>query len=172
MKMNDQLSSKTKKQKSNIIPTISKMKLEDADAGYFIIQIVDYQREISHSVNYMVVPLKDHLENQHKPFTESQIQEIKSLINEVTQFFKLALLIIEDEKFEKIEDLVANRIKIVNILYEIEKVQVKRIKVKEVNTRNSLLFFKSLAETKNMLLQSVNLVKSYRDYIIASKKPL
>jgi len=171
MKMNNQLSTKTKKQKNNIIPTISKMKLEDADAGYFIIQIVDYQREISHSVNYMVIPLKQHLENQHKPFTESQTKEIKSLINEVSGFFNLALLIIQNEKFEKIDELVAKRIKIVDTLYEIEKVQVKRIKSKEVNTRNSLLFFKSLAETRNMLLQSVNLVKSYRDYIMASKRP-
>ncbi len=57
-------------------------------------------------------------------------------------------------------------------LYEFEKDQVKRIKEKEVNTRNSLLFFKALTETKNMLIHSVNLIKSYRDFILVNQKPL
>jgi phosphate/sulfate permease len=170
MEMTNQLNGKTKKQKNNIIPTISKMKLLDVDSGYFYIQMVDYQREIAHSLNFMVQPLKEHMENQHKPFTESQSKEIRQLLNEVREFFKLAIHIIQEGKFDYIDNLVSERIKISDTLYDIEKVQVKRIKTKEVNTRNSLLFFKALAETKNMLLQSVNLVKSHRDFILAGKK--
>lgn len=170
MELTTQLNIKTKKQKNNIIRTISKMKLLDVDSGYFYIQMVDYQREIAHSLNYMVQPLKEHMENQHKPFTESQSKEIRQLLLEVNAFFKLANHIIQEEKFDYIDNLVSDRIKISNTLYDIEKVQVKRIKLKEVNTRNSLLFFKALAETKNMLLQTVNLVKSHRDFILAGKK--
>jgi hypothetical protein len=170
MELTNQLNAKTKKQKNNIIRTVSKMKLADVDSGYFYIQMVDYQREIAHSLNFMVQPLKEHMENQHKPFTESQSKEIRQLLTEVSEFFRLAVTIIQEEKFDLIDGLVSHRIKIAETLYQIEKVQVKRIKTKEVNTRNSLLFFKAMAETKNMLLQTVNLVKSHRDFIIISKK--
>jgi len=170
MEMNNQLNAKTKKQKSKIIQTISKMKRVDVDAGYFYIQVIDYQREIAHSLNFLVEPLKEHLENQHKTFTESQDKDIRRLISEVDEFFNLALYIVKEGKFDSIDDLVAQRMRIAATLYEIEKDQVKRIKEREVNTRNSLLFFKALAETKNMLLHSVNLIKSYRDFMLANEK--
>ena len=146
------------------------MKRVDVDAGYFYIQVIDYQREIAHSLNFLVEPLKEHLENQHKTFTESQDKDIRRLISEVDEFFNLALYIVKEGKFDSIDDLVAQRMRIAATLYEIEKDQVKRIKEREVNTRNSLLFFKALAETKNMLLHSVNLIKSYRDFMLANEK--
>jgi hypothetical protein len=172
MEMNNLLNAKTKKQKNKVIQTISKMKRVDVDAGYFYIQVIDYQREIAHSLNFLVEPLKEHLENQHKPFTESQSIEIRNLVSEVDEFFNLAIHIVKEGKFDSIDELVAQRVRIAGILYEIEKDQVKRIKEKEVNTRNSLLFFKALTETKNMLLHSVNLIKSYRDFILANEKSI
>ncbi len=172
MEMNNLLNAKTKKQKNKVIQTISKMKRVDVDAGYFYIQVIDYQREIAHSLNFLVEPLKEHLENQHKPFTESQSIEIRHLVSEVDEFFNLAIHIVKEGKFDSIDELVAQRVRIAGILYEIEKDQVKRIKEKEVNTRNSLLFFKALTETKNMLLHSVNLIKSYRDFILANEKSI
>jgi len=172
MEMNNQLNAKTKKQKNKIIQTISKMKRVDVDAGYFFIQVIDYQREIAHSLHFLVDPLREHLENQHKPFTESQSQEIRQMVTEIDEFFNLAIHIVKEEKFESIDDLVTHRLRIMETLYEIEKDQVKRIKNKEVNTRNSLLFFKALTETKNMLLHTVNLIKSYRDFILVNQKPL
>ncbi len=172
MEMNNQLNIKTKKQKNKVIPTISKMKRVDVDAGYFYIQVIDYQREIAHSLNFLVNPLKEHLENQHKPFTESQAGEMRHLVTGIDEFFNLALHIVKEGKFDAIDDLVSQRMRISETVYDIEKDQVKRIKEKEVNTRNSLLFFKALTETKNMLLHSVNLIKSYRDFILVNQPPV
>lgn len=170
MEMNNQLNIKTKKQKNKIIQTISKMKRVDVDAGYFFIQVIDYQREIAHSLHFLVDPLREHLENQHKPFTESQAHEMKQMVTEIDEFFNLSIHIVKEGKFEAIDDLVSLRLRIIETLYEIEKDQVKRIKNKEVNTRNSLLFFKALTETKNMLLHTVNLIKSYRDFMLVNQK--
>ena len=46
----------------------------------------------------------------------------------------------------------------------------KRIKNQEVGTRNSMLYTYLLAETRNMLLNAVNMVKSQRDFVKYSKK--
>ncbi len=167
--MNNQLNAKTKKQKSKIIPTISKMKPLDIDSGYFYIQMVDYQREMAHAIQFMVEPLREHLENQHKPFTEAQSVQIRQLIIAAGRFFELAGEIVREERFELLDSLVSARNNIAAKLYDIEKDQIKRIREKEVNTRNSLLFFKALSETKNLLLHTVNLVKSYRDFLPAAR---
>lgn len=163
----DQLDNKTKKQKDKIILTLSKMKPLDLDSGYFYIQMVDYQREMAHAIHFLVEPLREHLENQHKPFTESQSIQIRQLIQNASLFFDLAATIIREERFEELDNLIYARSKISTELYDLEKDQIKRIKENEVNTRNSLLFFKALAETKNLLLHTVNLVKSHRDFLPA-----
>jgi hypothetical protein len=53
-----------------------------------------------------------------------------------------------------------------------EIAQIKRIKAREINTRNSVLFFNTISETKNMLLHAINLIKAHRDFITATKKEI
>ena len=168
--MKNELNKKTKKQKNKVLETISKMKRADVDSGHFYVQVIDYQREIAHSLNFIIEPMWEHLENQHKPFNENQANEIKNLVNELDEFYNFALHIVKENKFDSLEELIAKRVSISNYLLEIEKVQIKRIKNHEVNTRNSLLFFNTLAETKNLLLHSINLIKAYRDFITINKK--
>ena len=168
--MKNELNRKTKKQKNKVLDTISKMKRVDVDSGHFYVQVIDYQREMAHSLNFIIEPMWEHLENQHKPFNEDQTEEIKTLVNELDEFYNHALHIVKENKFEGLEELIAKRIRIVSLMLEIEKVQIRRIKNHEVNTRNSILFFNTLAETKNLLLHSINLVKAHRDFILVNKK--
>jgi phosphate/sulfate permease len=168
----NELNRKTKKNKNKVLETISKMKKVDVDSGHFYVQVIDYQREMAHSLNFITEPLWEHLENQHKPFNESQAEEIRNLVNEIDEFYNFALHIVKENSFDSLEELISKRIQISNLLIEIEKVQIRRIKNNEVNTRNSLLFFNTVAETKNLLLHSINVVKAYRDFVLVSKKVL
>jgi hypothetical protein len=68
--------------------------------------------------------------------------------------------------------LISDREKIFEVLARLEKNQIKRIKNKEVNTRNSLLYFKINSETKNLLLHTVNVLKSQRDFINNTRQAL
>lgn len=168
--MKNELNRKTKKQKNKVLDTISKMKRVDVDSGHFYVQVIDYQREMAHSLNFIIEPMWEHLENQHKPFNEEQSDEVRNLVNELDEFYNHALHIVKENKFDGLEELIAKRIRIVSLMLEIEKVQIRRIKNHEVNTRNSILFFNTLAETKNLLLHSINLVKAHRDFILVNKK--
>lgn len=168
--MTDELNRKTKKQKNKVLEVISKMKKADIDAGHFYVQVIDYLREMAHSLSFITKPLAEHLANQHKPFNENQSEEIRRIVSDIDEFFNFALHIVKENKFDQIEELISKRIGITNQFVEIEKGQIKRIKNREVNTRNSLLFFNTLTETKNLLLHSVNLVKSHRDFILVNKK--
>ena len=73
--------------------------------------------------------------------------------------------------------LVSLRDEILEICANLTKKQIKRVKMQESGTRNSILFMTILNETKNIALQSVNLMKSQRNMYetrrrIAEQTPL
>ena len=77
---------------------------------------------------------------------------------------------VKEDKFEKFDELFERRDALLKILVQVEKAQIKRIKNKDVNTRNSVLFFNVITETKNLILNSINLLKSQRDFVQISNK--
>lgn len=169
LELKNELNKKSKKQKNKVLTTLSKIE-GNLDSGHFYVQVVDYQREVAHSLNFTIEPLFEHLDNNHKPFTENQAKELKNLTVQIDEFMNFMLHIVKENKFELIGDLIEKRDEIVDLLAVYEKSQIKRIKGKLVNTRNSLLFFNTLTETKNMLLHFINLIKAYRDFITLTKK--
>jgi len=108
--------------------------------------------------------------NNHKPFTAEQKNELLNLTELTSKFFDMAIGIVKENKFEKLDNLIAERENSFVLLEKMEKNQIKRIKNKQVNTRNSILFFKINSETKNILLHSVNMMKEYRDFITYIKR--
>ncbi|MBN1819226.1 MAG: phosphate permease, partial [Prolixibacteraceae bacterium] len=169
LELKNELNRKSKKQKNKVLTTLSKIE-DNVDSGHYYVQVVDYQREVAHSLNFTIEPLFEHLNNNHKPFTENQAKELKNLTIQIDEFMNFMLHIVKENKFELIGDLIEKRDKIVDLLAVYEKAQIKRIKGQLVNTRNSLLFFNTLTETKNMLLHFINLIKAYRDFITLTKK--
>lgn len=170
IELNKNFQKKVKKAKDKVFPTIQKLQQESMDSGHCFVQIVDYQREISHSVKFLIEPLYTHLSNNHKPFIEPQLEEMDQLITKVDEFFNLALHIVKEDRYEKFEEILDKKESLIDTLTQFEKKQIKRIKGKDVSTRNSLLFFNVIKETKNMALHTINLIKSQRDFIWMSKK--
>ena len=164
LELKNELNRKSKKHKSKLLSTLSKIE-GDVDSGHFYVQLVDYLREMSHSLNFIAEPLYNHLKNQHKPFVKSQNSELQSLVSDVDELFNFSLHTIKENHIDHIEELIEKRDTILAKLNELEKAQIKRIKAKAVNTRNSILFFNTITETKNMLLHFVNVLKAYRDFI-------
>ncbi len=162
--LKDKLNSKSKKIKSKIFDTLSKIE-DHVDTGHFYVQVVDYQREIAHSLNFLIQPLFEHLDNHHKPFSKDQAEELQELAAKLDEFYSMGLTMIEENTFDKLDDLIVKRDEIVDYLKKTEKNQIKRIKTKDVNTRNSMLYFNINSETKNLLLHSINLIKAHRDFV-------
>jgi phosphate/sulfate permease len=167
--LKDTLNKKAKRQKNKILNIISKIE-EEVDSGHFYVQAVDYQRELAHSLNFLSEPMFEHVNNNHRPFTRIQAEELRNLEEQVDAFFNFFVHIVKEDKFSQIESLISQRNQIVSILEKMEVAQIKRIKAREINTRNSVLFFNIITETKNMLLHAINLIKAHRDFISVTKK--
>ena len=170
VQLNKSFNKSTKKAKEKVFSFIQKLRQESLDSGHCYVQIVDYQREVMHSLNFLIEPLFHHIDNNHKPFLASQEEELNQIAVSLDEFFNLVLHIVKDDKFEKAEEVFAKRDSILKELIMIEKAQIKRIKHGEVNTRNSLLFFNIVSETKNLILSSISLLKSQRDFVVTSEK--
>ncbi len=157
---------KTKRRKAKISGVIDRLQQNDSlDIGHFYVQLIGHMRSVSNSLTALTVPLYEHLVNNHKPFTKGQIRDLSNFISDTHQFLEQSIRIVENEEFEKLEELSANRNELIEKLADLEKAQIKRIKNKEVNTRNSILFFNVLTETKNLLLNYTNLIKAQSDFL-------
>ncbi len=161
---------KAKKQKDQVFKNLQRLKQDSVDTGHYYVQVVDYVREMAHSLNFMIGPINYHFENRHKPFTQNQIDRLRIFGTQINDFFNFALHVLKEERYDKIDELIESRDQLLVDLKVLEKEQIKQIKSNEVSTRNSVLYFNMIAETKNLLLHMVNAVKAQRDFVLHTRK--
>ena len=165
-------SRRSKRNKEKVYSTVEALTGGKVDTAHLYVQVMNYKREMAHAVHFIIDPIIKYSDNDHKPFTSEQNAELLMLVVQVDNFFNFALHTVKENKFENVDPLIADREKIFEILSRLEKNQIKRIKNKEVNTCNSLLYFKINSETKNLLLHTVNVIKSQRDFILNTRAAL
>jgi len=171
-KASNDFSKRSKRNKEKVYSTVQALSVGKVDTGHFYVQMMNYKREMAHAMHFIIAPVISYSDNNHKPFNTDQNTEMVNLIVQIDNFFNFALHTVKENKFENIESLISDREKIFEVLEKLEKNQIKRIKNKEVNTRNSLLFFKINSETKNLLLHTINVIKSQRDFINNTRQAL
>ncbi len=157
-------SRKAKKYKDNIDKVITKLQEDSIDTGHHYVQVLDYIREMLHSISFMVAPVYEHINNTHKTLTPEQLKELYLINQKIINLIDIIQGIIESENYGDIttaqhvqqEILSATEIDIRN--------QIQRIKSETIGTKNSILYFKILTETKNIVLQAFNVLKAQRDF--------
>lgn len=159
-------SKRAKRNKEKVYSTVHVLSGGLEDTSHFYVHLMDYKRQVANAAHFIINPVVNYFNNNHKPFTAEQQSEMLELTGLAVKFFNLASVIVKENKFDNLDSLIAIRENIFEFLEKLERNQIKRIKNKEVNTRNSILFFKINSETRNILLHSVNMIKEYRDFIL------
>jgi len=160
----EKINKNTKSLKDKISDTISHLEESVVETGQYYVQSMDYLREIAHSVSFIHRPVLDHVDNNHKALLQIQIDELTNLVKMIRVFTNRIIQLIKNKGFAQLDGLIEEQQEILKFIDSSRKKQVKRIKANEVGTRNSMLFLGLLSEYKNLMLQLVNLVKSYRDF--------
>ena len=163
-KMVQSLNKETKQLKDSVSETIINLEENFIETGHYYVQVLDYLREMAHSITFISKPAFEHVDNNHKPLLEVQNMELKELSAKVKGFMEEVNKTIKSRKTDQVNYHIQEQQKLLAVLDIMRKNQIKRIKLNEVGTRNSMLYLNLLAETKNVLLQAINLVKSYRDF--------
>ncbi len=156
----------TKRLKDDVFFTLRKLEEDSVETGHYYVQIIDYLREIAHCLNFIVEPLYEHIENNHKPVIPEQEQELMQLNENVSLLYGKILEVLTTNDFKRVDNIIQFQTDILDDLSRLKKRQVKFIKKGKVKTRNSILIFNLLSETKNLLLYTINMFKSHRDFMI------
>ena len=161
----DALNADAKYLKANVHNTLLKLQEEEGETGHFYVQVIDYLREMAHSLSFISNPSFEHIDNNHKPLLKVQIDELNEIKESSTDLFDTIINTIDKKQFENIPNLIEKQQSILDSLKEGRRKQIKRIKNNEAGTRNSILYLGILNEVQNFLLQSINLVKAQRDFV-------
>lgn len=153
------------KRKYEIMMTIKKLQDQKIETAHFYVQVVDYITEVTKALLHCTRPAYEHIDNNHKGFTEDQIVDLKLVNDEVENIFNSVNQMLASNDFSKLDQIMTMRDALFGIIAERIKNQIRRIKSGDASTRASALYFNILNETKTMILQSRNLLKSQAHFL-------
>ncbi len=157
----------------NQVPDMVKLLNEDSVySGPFYVQLIDYLREMAHATSFIVEPVFEYIDNNHKAFEQEQIEELNVIQAKLSEFFTHINTIINDRSYlsVNIDSVLEEQESLLKSIKKFRKVQIKRIKAEKVGTRNSVLFLGVLNETKNLILYAGNLLKASRDFATSNEE--
>ncbi len=155
---------RTKKLKDNVAKTIAKLDDNSVEAGLYYVQVLDYLREITHSMFHITKPSLEHVDNNHKPIIKEQEAELAHITTSINTLLDRVIETVGKQDCSDVTSIVATQESILEGIVIARKKQVQRIKAHEVGTRNSMLYLNILAECKNLVLFTINLLKAQRDF--------
>lgn len=160
MQQSSELYQEANKRKHGIMSTIKKLQDQNVETAHFYVQVVDYLTEATKALLHCTRPAFEHIDNTHKGLSEDQVMDLKVINDEVENIFASVNKMLTNRDFSNIDSILEMRDALFGIIAERIKSQIRRIKTGDASTRGSALYFNILNETKNIVLQSRNLLKS------------
>ena len=160
----EKINKRTKSLKDKMNQTVAQLEDHAIDTGHYYVQVLDYLREIAHSITFITKPCYDHVDNNHKPLIALQAEELLDMARMIRELNSEIVQCLKTGDYDTLPEIINKQQRLLKFIDTLRKKQVKRIKQNEVGTRNSMLFLGILSESKNLVLQSVNLLKSHRDF--------
>lgn len=166
----DKLFEEARDRKYGIMPTLRRLQQCDIDTGHFYVQVVDYLSEVTKALIHITRPAYEHIDNNHEGLTKEQIVDLMRVNDEVEAILHKINDMLRTKDFSELDTVLVMRDKLFGTIVEAVKSQLRRINGDTtVSTRASVLYLTILNETKTMILQARNLLKS-QHYFLEQKK--
>lgn len=150
------------KRKYEVLPNLERLKGNSIDLSYYYIQIVDYNYEVSKSLLHITRECYEYIDNNHGGFSQEQIDDLNLILDTVNAIYTEFLNMLDTKNYAHFDELMQKREVLSEVYATSTKHQIKRAKADQSGTRNSILFLYIITETKTLILQSRNLMKSQR----------
>ena len=165
VKESEELFQEGRERKYKVLPALRTLREHDIATSQFYVQVVDYISEASKSLLHITRPAFDHINDNHKGFTEEQITDLDAVNDEVETIFVTVNEMLRRKHFTDISIILEMRDHLFDTIDAVMRNQLRRMKQGEFSTSASILFFNILNETKTMVLQSRNIMKSFEKFI-------
>ncbi|MFW6203194.1 MAG: inorganic phosphate transporter [Marinilabilia sp.] len=154
--------------KTDFFRTLARIPEESQDSGQFFIQALDYLTELGNTLSAMSNPVYKHVKNQHKGLVEYQAKGLITLQEETTAFFNFMVYLEKDKKFTMVPELSQRQKNIFALIENLRLDHIHQIRSGKGKTRINIIYMEIMGETKNLIVYSLNLVKSLRDFYNSS----
>ena len=147
--------------RNDVFYFIKKLEEPSVNASDFYINILSYLQDLAQSLEYIAKSSYKHVNNNHNKLKFSQIKELKSLHERLSQFLSEVQSTFEQKSFEDIYQLLEQKPELLNFVKQKIKTQVERTRSEESSPKNTTLYFGILSETKDLLNATMDLLEEY-----------
>ena len=137
----------------------------DLNLSLYYVQILDYLNEMTKSLVHITRPSYEHIDNNHEGLNRVQTDTLMSINADVNEIYSRIIYMFTSSDFSTIDEVLVMRDNLFERLAHSTKDELGRINTGESNSRTGMLFLGIISETKTMVLQSRNLLKSRRYFI-------
>lgn len=151
--------------KYTLMPTLKKLHHTDIYAAHYYVQVVDYLNEVTKALLHIARPAFDHIDNCHEGFSQDETRDLMAINDDVEEINRSINTMLRSGDFTELESVLEMRDDLFGRISEAMLAELSRIDASKTNTRASMLYLTILSETKNMVLQSRNLLKSQEYFL-------
>ncbi len=155
----------SRKRKYSLLPTLRKLQQGDVYTSHYYVQVVDYLNEVTKALVHITAPAYQHIDNNHEGFTKEQTEDLRHINDEVEKIYRQVNHMLQTGDFLELNMVLEMRDRLFETIADAIQSEVSRINHHQSNTKASVLYLTILSETKNMVLQSRNLLKSQRYFL-------
>ncbi len=165
VKESNDLFYQSRERKYTLLPTLRKLQGSDVNTAHYYVQVVDYLNEMTKALMHITRPAFEHIDNNHEGLSVEQTRDLMDINDSVESIYRRINLMLRDGDFTDIEIVLSLRDQLFESIADAVKSELTRINEAKSNTKASMLYLTILTETKNMVLQSRNLLKSQQYFL-------
>jgi phosphate/sulfate permease len=151
-----------------MMPILHKLQDFDIETSHYYVQVVDYLSEVTKALVHITRPGLEHIDNNHEGFSKEQVVDLREVSDKVREIYGKINEMLQSSDFSEMNRVMQMRDQLMETISEVIKNQLRRINGNEGSTKSSVLYLNILNETKTMVLQSRNLLKSQKYFVAAS----
>ena len=149
--------------KYSLVPMLRRIEACDIDTGHFYVQVTDYLSEVSKALLHITRPAMEHISNNHEGLSKEQVVDLMRVNDGVERIFEKINGMLRTKDFSELDEVLRMRDELFGRIAEAVKSQLRRLRDEPGGgTRASMLYLTILNETRTMVLQARNLLKSQR----------
>jgi len=156
--------------KDNVFYYIKSLEDDTVEASKFYILTLDYLQEMVQSMAYMIRTSHKYVNNTHRNLKFNQIRELKGISRDLSAVFAHIIIVFEKNEFDDIEFLIQQKKELEEVVSDLVKKQIERIRTTDTGQQNTKLYFGILLETKDMITAGINMLNLFYDYYTEAKE--
>ncbi len=171
VKESNDLFYQARERKYAMMPILHQLQGSDIETSHYYVQVVDYLSEVTKALVHITRPCFDHIDNNHEGFSKDQVKDLMMVNDNVKGVYAKINEMLQTSDFSEMDMVMHMRDQLMEMINDVIKNQLRRINDNEGSTKASVLYLNILNETKTMVLQSRNLLKSQKYFVASGAEP-